>query len=206
VPLHHLLYRCPECGYDPVARDNHGARCHGCGARYNRGDLALVVTRRGDGGLRTGPAAELIDAIRAWEDKSPSGRGPDGRVDYSAAATFRRVVGQGVVHHGPYVAGFYEKFSSEVAGTLRLTDDRIEVDAEDGASFSWDLGEVRAVQTSSKSLQLNFREDGLFDFRFAEDSPRRWEEILHAGLQAAYGRSGRRVREFQPRVVAVPIE
>lgn len=205
MPIHHLLYRCPECGHNPTTADDHGARCQGCGTHFERGNYALIVTQPAAGAKRTATAAQLIDAIRIWEDKSPTGIGLDGVLDYAAEVTYKRVVGQGVVHEGKLVIGFYEKFSEVAHGTLRITDDGLDLSGVEEDSFDWPWSVVRAVQTTGKSVQLMLAEDGLFDFRFDKDSPRRWEELLHARLQAHYAVSGLRVREFQPRILTVPI-
>jgi hypothetical protein len=147
----------------------------------------------------------LIDVIRAWDDKSPTGIRADGSLDYAASVTLRNVVGQSTVFHAGDVAGFFEVFSAESHGTLRITNDGTSLTGDDGRFFDWPWATLRAVQTSSKSLQLNLRTDGLFDFRFDEDSPRRWEELVHARLRIHYAALGLRVREFQPRVATVPL-
>lgn len=205
MPLHHLLYRCPVCGHDPTTPDGHGARCGACGARFDRGESASIVTTPASGPTRADAAADLVDAIGEWEGKSPSGFGADGRLDYSADVTYKRVVGQGTVYHSEVVAGFYETFSALQEGHLHISSQGVALSSDDGESFNWLWADVRAVQTSSRSLQLNLKPDGLFDFRFADDSPRRWEDLLHSALQAFYEASGERIREFQPRIVSVPI-
>jgi hypothetical protein len=170
-----------------------------------RGEHALILTRPVGEAERAATAAQLIDAIRVWDEKLPAGMRADGSLDYAAVVRYKRVVGQGVVYHEKSAVGFYEQFSPVSRGTLRCTDDGVELSGDDGAAYVWPWVTLRAVQTSGKSVQLNLRKEGLFDFRFEEDSPRRWEELIHARLQAHYRMAGLRVREFQPRILTVPI-
>lgn len=66
----------------------------------------------------------------------------------------------------------------------------------------WDLLEIGAIQTSSSAVQIALRSGGLVHFRFAEDSPHRWEGLLQDALREAFRRSGRgEILEFQPRIV-----
>lgn len=65
----------------------------------------------------------------------------------------------------------------------------------------WPLLEIRAVQTSSSSLQISPAEGGVVEFRFPGDSTRRWESLLHHALRQAFRRAGRgEIVEFQPRI------
>jgi hypothetical protein len=65
----------------------------------------------------------------------------------------------------------------------------------------WLLLEIRAVQTSSSSLQISPAEGGVVEFRFPGDSTRRWESLLHYALRQAFRRAGRgEIVEFQPRI------
>jgi hypothetical protein len=167
----------------------------------------LIVTQPVEGPARTQTAADMIDAIRVWEEETPTGIQADGSLAYEALVTFSRIVGQGTVFRSRELTGFYEKYSAPGHGLLGVYDTGVRLRADSGAgtSFEWPWADLRAVQTSSKSLQLNTRTDGLFDFRFDDDSPRRWEELMHRCLQDFYRPSHQRVREFQPRIVTVPL-
>jgi len=73
---------------------------------------------------------------------------------------------------------------------------------EQDSRLSWSLLEIRAVQTSSSSLQFSPRGGGLVELRFPYDSPLRWETLLRGALRRAYRREGRgEIVEFQPRIV-----
>lgn len=74
--------------------------------------------------------------------------------------------------------------------------------AEGGLLEEWPLLDIRAVQTSSSSLQISPQGGGVVQFRFQGDSPRRWEDLLRRTLREAYRRAGRgEILEFQPRIV-----
>jgi 1-acyl-sn-glycerol-3-phosphate acyltransferase len=66
---------------------------------------------------------------------------------------------------------------------------------------TWDLLEIGAIQTSSKSVQIAPKAGGLVDFRFQDDSPKRWDGILQRAVRKAYERAGfGEIVEFQPRI------
>lgn len=78
------------------------------------------------------------------------------------------------------------------------------VGAPQGPDFSqsWPLLQIRAVQTSSSSLQFSPLAGGLVQFRFLNDSPYRWESLLREGLRTVYKREGMgEIVEFQPRII-----
>ena len=67
--------------------------------------------------------------------------------------------------------------------------------------MEWPLLDIRALQGSSSSLQISPLEGGVVTFRFEEESSRRWEELLKAGLRRMWSEAGRgEIAEFQPRI------
>jgi hypothetical protein len=177
------------------------ATCVGCGAGFRRGSGSTIEVRLPGGSPTRMNATDLVDAIRGWDVRSLTGRGADGSLHYEADVAYRRAVGQGVIRDGKGVLGFYEELEPEAEGRLQIDDRglRVIVGSEVPFDGPWDL--IRAVQTSSRTLQVNLKGDVLFSFRFLSDSPRRWEELLHDCLRAHYRASGLEVREFQPRIV-----
>jgi hypothetical protein len=89
------------------------------------------------------------------------------------------------------------------AGLGLLHDETRDGETHDHAREDWPFLDIRAVQTSSSSLQFSPRSGGLIELRFAEDSPYRWETMLREALRWAYREAGLgEILEFQPRVVA----
>ena len=204
MSLQHLLYRCPECGHDPVeATDVGRAHCPSCDARFVR-ERGASIRVLADGDERLAEAPELVDAIAGWEEENPSGT-VDGVPDYEARVRYRRAVGQGVAYERGEVAGFYEEFTERAGGTVKVHAGGLTLLDDTGDAFDWDWSAIRAVQTSSRSLQLNIHPDGLFDLEFEGDSPRRWEGIMHRLLRAHHADQGSEVVEFQPRIVTEPL-
>jgi len=200
MPLHHLLYRCPECGHDPVRPSESGAVCPECDARFVRGTGARIqISART--GKRSASAGELIDAIDGWDERVPTVLDEDGNLDYGAHIHYRRAVGQGVALVGDQVAGFYEEFTDRTGGNIHANEEGLTLRDDTGDVLAWGWEDLRAVQTSSRSLQINVHPEGLFDLTFESDSPRRWENLMHRALRNHYRARGLEVMEFQPRVV-----
>lgn len=62
-------------------------------------------------------------------------------------------------------------------------------------------GARTAIQASSSSIQIKARGEPVVSFRFPEDSPRFWEELLQEALRRFYRERGMgEIREFQPRI------
>lgn len=129
-----------------------------------------------------------------------------GRIGYSARAEASRGLGMESIEGAGGVLGFVESWSQPTPGTLAVTERTLCFEpAREGAE--WNEGAeipllaLRAIQTSSSTLQLATRRD-LYQFRFEQDSPRRWEALLRELVRREYRREGRgEVVEFQPRIV-----
>ena len=99
-----------------------------------------------------------------------------------------------------------EAMGERVSGSLELTEEALILASSnpesEKAQKTWPLLDIRAVQTSSSSLQFSPVAGGLMELRFPHDSPFRWEGLLRNALRKAYAREGRgRIVEFQPRIV-----
>jgi hypothetical protein len=105
-----------------------------------------------------------------------------------------------VWYHGS-LQGFAEKLNEPVEGTLRLTEEELSLSAPGAGMERWPLLTLGAIQTSSSSLQISPKEGGVVQFRFEDDSPKRWEDLLRLAVRRAYRRQGRgEIIEFQPRI------
>lgn len=211
MALVHLLFRCPRCGFDPLKGERDEAVCPECGTGYARGgEGGLITVRQEDGNRWDVPSRALTVALERWleSDELP---GDLLQTVHSARASVRRSGEEAPVRWGGTLIGFAEAMGEKKAGQLRITGDRL-VFTPDPASTgedvrpaddTWLFSEIRAVQTSSSSLQFSPASGGLVELRFESDSPFRWEHLLHRGLRRAYWEAGKgTIVEFQPRIVA----
>ena len=66
----------------------------------------------------------------------------------------------------------------------------------------WPFEALKAVQASSKTLQVRGGEHPLASFAFRDDSSFLWERLLAVALDRFYRRTGRgEIVEMQPRIV-----
>ena len=107
------------------------------------------------------------------------------------------------VQWGGKLLGFAEAMGEGESGVLELSIEALRLRlASDPGDRVWPLLQIRAVQTSSSSLQFSPLQGGLVEFRFQNDSPFRWETLLRESLRLAYRKEGLgEIVEFQPRIV-----
>lgn len=222
MPLRYLLYRCPKCGEDPTQGHKDEVWCDTCGTRYERGDSGgLIGVLEADGTTWDVPSHRLTGTLASMGGPYTRGLSGGRGLSYLALVEVRRASDEEPVWHKGELLGFAEGLGPASEGVLHLTLDALSlwspdsvpgpvgwVAGEEGPKgppeAQWDLFEIRAVQTSSSSLQISPRGGGLIQFRFKEDSPRRWEDLLKGTLREAYEEAGLgRIVEFQPRIVAV---
>ncbi len=205
MALRDLLYRCPRCGHDPTEGKGDRVRCPACGCRFSRASSgARILVEATEENPKHLPARRLTEAIADRGGPLTAARGEDGAIRYESRVAVRRGEGEEAVRHGGDVWGFYERLGEPEGGLLRARNDALELESE-GAETTrsrWNLLDLRAVQSSSSSVQIFTATGELVHFRFLDDSPVRWEALLHAVLQDAYEREGKgRILEFQPRIV-----
>jgi len=211
MPLVYLLYRCPRCGRDPLKGEKDEATCPGCGVHFSRGgEGGLIRVRESSGELWDVPGHRLTAAMEGWSEKESSGSAPPGTPIRQAKVEVRKSGLEAPVWLGGELLGFAEAMGGAALGTLELSDEALTLRSRAGGGSeegvppeSWPLLQIRAVQTSSSSLQFSPSTGGLVELRFLDDSPFRWETLLRDALQRAYGREGLgKIVEFQPRIVA----
>jgi hypothetical protein len=199
-----LLWACPECG--EIGGIGPEGACR-CGAVFQRARGASIEARLPDGGRVTRSPAEWVDRLpdpAALVKRGGGGgeRTPAGRAIHSAVASAREASRSAIVRSGGRYLNRIEAYGPAVEGTLALHSDRLVFRPEVAESREWPLEALTAVQTSSRTLQVNVRGQPLVSFRFADDSVFFWELLLHAALREFYHRSGRgEIAEFQPRIV-----
>lgn len=209
MALHHLLYRCPFCGTDPLRGERDAAACSSCGRRFTRVRKGGVIRVEGEGAAEDHPISALAERIHALGGPLTAADDGAGGLAYSAEVVLREAAEEEPVRFRGQVLGFVEQLSGGVPGTLSLDVDTLVFRAApDGSTASnpeerrWGLLDVRAVQSASSSVQISPARGGVVQFKFAEDSPVRWEALLKEALQRAYRQAGLgTIREFQPRIV-----
>jgi hypothetical protein len=215
MPLTYLLYRCPRCGHDPLNGIKDEAECTSCGTRYSRGgEGGVILVREPSGGVWGVPGHRLTAAMIAWGDgggTDESGSNSSDAPLLGAEVEVRRSGEEAPVRWGGELLGFAEALDRPLSGTVRLTRDALILCSdgcgEPGSALGesreiWPLLDIRAVQTSSSSLQFSPSGGGLVQLRFRNDSPFRWEAMLRTALRQAYRREGMgEIVEFQPRIV-----
>lgn len=203
MALRDLIYRCPRCGRDPVEGTKDEVRCPGCGCRYERGEPPAGIRVREEGEKpRSVPAHRLMESIREAGGPFPAATSEDGSVRYEATVEVRQGREEEALRYRGSLLGFAERLEGGRREALRVTDEALELVGREGGPHShWNLMDLRAVQSSSSSLQVYTATRELVHFRFLDDSPYRWEELLHELLRRAYRESGRgEIVEFQPRI------
>lgn len=222
MALADLCYRCPDCGHDPMAGKGDRAWCSSCGFRVRRRRNGIYATRSGHGPQ----VAQAPTLVRPMEPL----HGADHPFRHSARAMVSWRIGQEPIWRGGKLRGFAERMGAPLPGTATLDREAISIESSgvptpnpsatgpsSGAptpnsdavrrplqgqpSARWGYLELKAMQTSSSSLQISLPGDRLVQLRFTDDSPKRWEDLLQQLIREAYRRAGRgHVHEFQPRV------
>ena len=60
MPIHHMLYRCPRCGHDPLDGHKGRAKCVSCGTQFEQGRGATIIVRPPDGPPEQSTASDLL--------------------------------------------------------------------------------------------------------------------------------------------------
>lgn len=206
MALHHLLFRCPYCGHDPLKGEGDRATCSACSRQYVRRRAGGTIAVHGASETVDVPIGELTHRIDEHGGALTSGVGADGRIHYSARATAQEADEDQPVRFRGQVLGFVEQLGEGEPGELTIDEEALSFVA-DGPPKSqrrtWTLLGVRAVQSASSSIQISPSEGGVVLFKFESDSPVRWERLVKQAMQRAYDRAGRgQIREFQPRIVS----
>ena len=207
MPLVYLIYRCPRCGHDPMAGEKDRAVCPGCGVQYSRGGKGgLIRVQDSSGGSWDVPGHRLTAAMDAWREKEGSRSGSPDTPIRRAGVEVRQSGPESPVEWGGELLGFAEALGESVPGVLELTEEAVVfrpgLHETAGPTQTWFFLEIRALQTSSSSVQFSPLTGGLVQFRFLNDSPYRWESLLREGLRRVYLSEGLgEIVEFQPRII-----
>ena len=224
MPIHHMLYRCPRCGHDPLEGHKGRAKCSSCETRFEQGRGAVIIVRPPDGPPEQSTASDLLADVERLGGPGLAGSGlgaqpGEASLFREARIAFGRAEGHDVIRWRGEVLGFSERISRKGRGTVRLEAEALTFEPDRGTAggrggqgsldglggldqrFSCLLGDIRGVQISSRALQVTLDRGRLYQFEFGDDSPKRWEDLLCLALTRLYARSGQRIIEFKPRIV-----
>ena len=225
MPIHHMLYRCPRCGHDPLEGHRGRAKCSSCGTGFQQGRGSIIIVRPPKGPPERTSASSLLADVerlggpgtekeageeRLEERAEDIGGGMNGAGLFrEARIVFGRAEGHDVIRWRGEVLGFSERISWKGRGLIRLEGEALtfEPDQDLGGGvqdFSCFLGDIRGVQISSMALQITLDGGRMYQFEFVDDSPKRWEDLVCLALTRLYARSGQWIAEFKPRITARP--
>lgn len=185
-----LLWACVVCrSEESLRQDDKVERCEQCGATYwrARGAEITIESRGHRETRRAGEWSALLPPVT-----------PVGSATCSLSIAHSD---EPIRSYGEYF-GRFEKFGEAHIGTLSVDEDTLHF-AYDRHEMNWPLLELSAIQLSSSTLQVKAKRQPVMTIRFAQSSPRLWEERLQAAVRKAYESAGLgEVVEFQPRIVA----
>lgn len=204
MALTDFLYRCPACGAEPLEGRGRAASCGGCGRTFvptaNRRALRVEGAAGHEGEMTMPEARAAIDARGG-----ALSRAEGSELRRTARVRLRLAEREEPVYYGGRLLGWFEKFGTGREGRLALDDTTVSFTPDDpkGPSHAWTLLDVRALQSSSSTVQISLPGDRISLFRFPADSSRRWEELFQEALRRAWLAAGRgEIVEFQPRIRA----
>jgi hypothetical protein len=201
MPIEHLLYRCPQCGHDPTITTSKGAWCESCETSFEQGDNSVVIVHSADGKIKEYAVNTLMDAIEKMVRTSPRNSNHNSEKTYEAHVTVSRGNNHQAVRWKGRVVGFFEYITDRQTAILKLKKTDLTVAWDEQNHLTWPLGNLMAIQISSKAIQINIKREGLYQIEFISDSPRRWENLLQYALCRFYKIQGENIVEFQPRII-----
>ena len=132
MALHHLLYRCPFCGHDPLVGVKDQAECPECHRQFSRIKRGGVIRVEGAGPKADLDISELSKRIAELGGPLTAAEDAEGHLDYSSEVTLREAAEEEPVRFRGQVLGFVEQLSEGVPGVLRLRDDSIAFEPKAG--------------------------------------------------------------------------
>ena len=209
MPIHHMLYRCPRCGHDPLDGHKGRAKCVSCGTQFEQGRGAAIIVRPPDGPPEQSTASDLLADVERLGGPGIGTQLGEESLFREARTALGRADGHDVIRWRGEVLGFSEHISWRGRGIIRLEGEALTFKPAQGPArgrgpsqtFSWLLGDIRGVQISAGALQITLDGGRLYQFKFVDDSPKRWEDLLCLALRRLYAWGGQCITEFKPRIV-----
>ena len=221
MPIHHMLYRCPRCGHDPLDGHKGRSECSSCGTRFQQGRGSVIIVRPPKGPPERTSASSLLADVEKMGGPG-TGREPGGErgehevggmseegLFREARIVFGKAEGHDVIRLRGEVLGFSERISWKGEGLIKLEGEALTF-APDPTSgrkveeFSCILSDIRGVLISSSALQVTLDGGRMYQFEFVDDSSKRWEDLVCLALTRLYARGGQLITEFKPRITVRP--
>lgn len=216
--INDLLWACPNCGSDAAfLRSRRRESCGNCGTLFRRGGGSTIESIATDGSTTVRKPAEWTALMPPlplpWKTNLGQGasdssgdRGeqlssqPPPHIEARVIARF--AIGERQVFRRGEFLGSIELLAPKMKGRLELTEDSLAFHGIDSALHRWPLEHITAVQPSSNTLQIKLRAERPVSFKFADQSPRLWENLLQETLRDYYAANAEgEIIEFQPRIV-----
>lgn len=195
MAIRDLLWACPLCKNEGTLESTRkGDRCTVCGTTFSRSRGASITALSPDQTKTTRSAAEWVDLLPEIDLAERIERG--GGVIHTQEALLRLISHtEEITYRGRYL-NLIEHFGPQREGRLTLEEDRLTFEP---GEITWEFDRIRAVQPSSRTLQINCEVVPLASIEVPNGSIRFWELILCEALRAYYEREGRgEIVEFQP--------
>lgn len=199
MPLRHVVYRCPLCGHDPTEGQGDEARCPACEATFVR--AARGVSVRSSAGATNMSVAELVDRIRQHGGSLSAATSSGASLRYESDVLYHGPVSEEPLRDGGRLLGYVERPGRVQRGVLEVTERDLSFRGAGVQELRWPLRDLRALQVSTRSLQIGIRGLGTVQMTFLEASTFRWEELLQHVIREVWRSEGRgEITEFQPRI------
>ena len=137
MPIHHMLYRCPRCGHDPLEGHKGRAKCSSCGTLFEQGRGSVIIVRPPDGLPEQPTTSRLLADLEKMGGPGISkdlgkDRAEQLGVDLDEGSLFResrislgRAEGHDVIRWRGEALGFSERISWKGVGLLKLEGDAL---------------------------------------------------------------------------------
>lgn len=231
MAIRDLLWACPECGEACcLVAHRDGDQCGSCGMTFRRGHGSTIVATGAGGEAVSRLAREWVDMLPDMATVVDTEAQPpklEVEARFGAGSTVVRkgseYLGR-VERFGPVIRGtlsieddgvrFLDEASAESeASAVSEASAASEVSGQSEESGASDhprnfenfraFSCMTAIQASSSTLQLKFRDEPVISLRFPDGSLRYLELRLQYAVQRYYEETGRgTIREYQPRIVA----
>ena len=120
MPIHHMLYRCPRCGHDPLDGYKGRAKCVSCGTQFEQGRGGAIVVRPPDGPPEQSTASDLLADVERLGGPGIGTQPGEESLFREARTAFGRADGHDVIRWRGEVLGFSERISWRGRGIIRL--------------------------------------------------------------------------------------
>lgn len=198
MPIHHLLYRCPLCNSETSTSESDRTSCVGCAAIFTRSTKSQIFVQPKNNAPYLTSASALMSHIEQFlaEEDGPM----EAELQTLRSEVILAVVSNYLpIHSDGKLIGYTEVVDEQHPGVLLLEETLDFVDRNTNDTLrSWSFGQLSSLVISSTAIQINIRNEGLYQFKLIEDSPKYWEDSLRKAVSQFYLTQGLEVFTYQP--------